>query len=259
MSGMRRAYFQLDDAPVQLTQIQQIPQQSKSVFTRQHATFMLFRLGEFGNAFRDEGWMPPFKLKESGLSGADVQELPGSRLSSEYLVEEARYAHKYSQLPLREKVSSTNWPCATHIRLLRTIELEEWERPLSYTRRVRELTMDFFYGAFPPADVFEAICSSLPENMFPNIRMIKWAPAAAEGSMFPSITRFICPRTLNVTLECIEPTNFSLLPTLGLRYPELKSLKLDISSTNDFLIRRTLSRIAMQLEQIETLSLEDLD
>ncbi|KAJ7100565.1 hypothetical protein C8R43DRAFT_1244255 [Mycena crocata] len=162
--------------------------------------------------------------------------------------------HTWEEIPF-------HWPHTPawhHVRLLGQIKDEDWDRPREYTRRIRKLNLDGTYPyTFPDSDVFGAMCSRIPPNMFQNLGTIRWAPA--DQSHFHYIHLFLGPSITEVRIQHVTPENISLLPALGLRYPELKSLSVDVSWEDRPLACRTLSKIAFDLEKIEILSLDMLD
>ncbi|KAJ6495863.1 hypothetical protein DFH09DRAFT_1448337 [Mycena vulgaris] len=138
----------------------------------------------------------------------------------------------------------------------------DWARALVYAPRIRELRLgSYFYGSvFPDVSVLDAISSTIPleEHLCPNLRCISWAPE--EEPLFPYIRLFLGPKitAAHVILPTTSAPNITLLPTLELRYPELKELTIEGPSECPLLCR-TSSMIALDLERIEFLTFDTLD
>ncbi|KAJ6517141.1 hypothetical protein DFH09DRAFT_250004 [Mycena vulgaris] len=165
-----------------------------------------------------------------------------------------------SNLWEEETVSPRSW-ATPQFRLIGTVNPADWERPLAYAHRIRELTLGSRHAdALPGAKMLDVISSSLPrEWLCPNLRTILWEPGI-DDSLFPYIRLFLCPNitTAYISLRTPSTSNIALLPALALRYPELKCLFIQGSWESE-LLRRTSSKIVMDLDRIETLSLDALD
>jgi hypothetical protein len=137
----------------------------------------------------------------------------------------------------------------------------DWDRPLYYARRVRRLTLDgrFSDVDFPDSNTLDAIsCSLGQEHLFPGLRVIRWAPD--EDVFFPYIHMFLCTTITSATLvlPSASASNITVLPTLALRYPQLQHFSIE-SIWWSSILRRTSSIIALDLRQIQWLSLPALD
>ncbi|KAJ6495904.1 hypothetical protein DFH09DRAFT_1002248 [Mycena vulgaris] len=147
------------------------------------------------------------------------------------------------------------------LRLTGTVQTADWERPLMYARRIRELalTLQDIYQAFPDACILDAISCSLPQELLcPNLRRIRWHPK--KEFLFPYIRLFLGPKitAADLTLPTTSAPNITLLPTLELRYPELKELSIEGPSECPLLCR-TSSMVAVDLQRIEILTFDTLD
>ncbi|KAJ7666761.1 hypothetical protein DFH06DRAFT_1384129 [Mycena polygramma] len=146
-------------------------------------------------------------------------------------------------------------------RLIRAPLPEEWERCLIYARRIRELSLTRRWDSeFPTLPVLQVLGECFRQHFLcPNLRTIQWMPELP--SSFPYIRLFLGPKISGLYLT-VHPVaaNVSLLSDLGIRYPELKQLKLG-NSSNDHspLLSRISPAIVLQLAKIEYLSVETLD
>ncbi|KAJ7666770.1 hypothetical protein DFH06DRAFT_1184723 [Mycena polygramma] len=143
------------------------------------------------------------------------------------------------------------------LRLIRVPLPEEWERCLIYARRIRNLSLTQRWNpGFPPLVVLQVLGESFREEyLCPNLQSLHWEPESP--SLFPYIRLFLCPQTIHLFLA-VHPvaSNVSLLPNVGIRYPELKLLKLVDHSP---LLSRISPTIVLQLAKIEFLLVETLD
>ncbi|KAJ6495905.1 hypothetical protein DFH09DRAFT_1290314 [Mycena vulgaris] len=162
-------------------------------------------------------------------------------------------------------------PQPRQIRLIRPVLPADWERPLFYARRVRELNLPvlsrnpheerhIYEPPFPGPDVLDTISSTLPQKFLcPNLQSISWGPK--QDSIFPYIRQFLSPKitAAYLRLPTVPSANIALLSTLTLRYSELKTLRIWSKFQEDPLLCRTLSTMALDLLQIETLHLDGID
>ncbi|KAJ7226712.1 hypothetical protein GGX14DRAFT_626829 [Mycena pura] len=147
----------------------------------------------------------------------------------------------------------------------------EWKIPLTYSRRVRSLSVFGHWHAnqlYPAPDVLEAIRSSFTEEcLFPNLRLLTWHVMVQDVSLFSDIRLFLSPKVIraNLYVPATEPI-ISLLPSLPIQFPEL--LQLSITSNPDNsdetldslpLLSRAMSMITLKLFRIEKLSVGSLD
>ncbi|KAJ7666768.1 hypothetical protein DFH06DRAFT_251102 [Mycena polygramma] len=134
---------------------------------------------------------------------------------------------------------------------------EEWDRCSFYARRIRELELHWptRLNKFPSLPMFQMLSEYFPEDFLcPNLKSISWEP---EHPLFPYLRLFLGPK---ITAVSISTSVFNMPPLFGLaiRYAELKTLKLDIIST-DALFAHTSSKIVLKLAEIENLTLEKID
>ncbi|KAJ7666757.1 hypothetical protein DFH06DRAFT_1384116 [Mycena polygramma] len=146
-------------------------------------------------------------------------------------------------------------------RLIRAPLPEEWERCLVYARRIRQLSLTRRWDSdFPTRPVLEVLGECFRQDFLcPNLRTIQWMPELS--SSFPYIRLFLGPKISGLYLT-VHPAaaNVSLLSDLGIRYPELKQLKLGNSSNDHSSLLSSISpAIVLQLAKIEYLSVETLD
>ncbi|KAJ7604092.1 hypothetical protein DFH06DRAFT_1391598 [Mycena polygramma] len=146
-------------------------------------------------------------------------------------------------------------------RLIRAPLPEEWERCLIYGRRIRQLSLTRRWDSdFPTFPVLQVLGECFQQDFLcPNLQSIQWVPKLP--SSFPYIRLFLGPKISGVYLT-VPPvaSDVSLLSDLGIRYAELKQLKLG-NSSNDHspLLSRISPAIVLQLAKIEYLSVETLD
>ncbi|KAJ7604091.1 hypothetical protein DFH06DRAFT_1114027 [Mycena polygramma] len=148
------------------------------------------------------------------------------------------------------------------VRFIKTPQLADWTRPLTYAHRIRKLTLmparRRAVHDFPTSDVLAMIELCFPGGyLCPNLQDLFWSP---EGNTpaFHYIRLFLGPHITHASIQL--PANVAdMSPLSSLRYPELKSLSLKGSSDDTSLIRRTLCTFASELAKIERLSLDSLD
>ncbi|KAJ7634541.1 hypothetical protein FB45DRAFT_829810 [Roridomyces roridus] len=144
----------------------------------------------------------------------------------------------------------------TLLRITGTIEAKDWDRPLSFARRIQTLSLDFCDDneLFPNATVFEAISASFPQGYFcPNLRTLQWRPDP--HALFPFIRLFHGDK-----LEAATVLVYALdasLPSDAIPRA-LKKLEFDCAGHYDFTCR-TSSDIVMSLDRIEELCVPNLN
>jgi len=147
------------------------------------------------------------------------------------------------------------------IRITGPIQPSDWEKPLSYALRIQRLQLDAWsmMEDFPAADVFERISSGLPrDHLCPNLRGILFHVTPKADSLFPYIRLFLGPKIIDVSISL--PFSSSHAPSLSflpIRYPHLKKLYLSAYYPQDE--PDILSKIALTLDRIESLTLNKLD
>ncbi|KAJ7457447.1 hypothetical protein FB451DRAFT_1142682 [Mycena latifolia] len=149
----------------------------------------------------------------------------------------------------------------TRVRIIGVIHPGDWEIPLGYARRIQELRFNpiGLTYPFPDVDTLDTISSSLPQGyLCPNLRSITWEPS--DDVSFPYIRLFLGPKVTSAyfSLPGSIVSNISLLPNLTLRYPELKSLRIQ-GIVESALLRRASSAIVLDLNRIEYLAVDALD
>ncbi|KAJ6550863.1 hypothetical protein DFH09DRAFT_988706 [Mycena vulgaris] len=179
--------------------------------------------------------------------------------------EQSTLTHMLKCLPSNvweEKIHSRGPP--SHFRLIGPIDPADWEIPLSYARRIRTLSLDVGVGYVEPtfldAAILDTISSSLPQELLcPNLRSISWGPKL--DPVFSNILLFLGPNITTVHLSLPAPSIslIASLSTLPLRYPELKTLHISWDNWDSFPLCPISSIIALDLDQIEILSLDGLD
>ncbi|KAJ7165690.1 hypothetical protein C8R43DRAFT_1104268 [Mycena crocata] len=154
-------------------------------------------------------------------------------------------------------------PGRTIVHITGTIKPKDWDRPLEYARRVRSLSLVEWveWRILPSTNNLEVISSTLPlQYLCPNLRTLIWRSRTA--ALCPYIRLFLSPKVTTAHLSFPESDSsiVSLLPTLALSYPHLKSLRIEgVKSADSSLVRRTESTIAMALDRIEDLGLDTID
>ncbi|KAJ6456582.1 hypothetical protein C8R47DRAFT_1248610 [Mycena vitilis] len=145
-------------------------------------------------------------------------------------------------------------------RLVRAPRPEEWERCLIYARRIRDLSLTRRWDSVPTLHVLQVLGQCFrQDSLCPNLRTIQWMPELP--SSFPYIRLFLGPKISGVYLS-VHPiaSDVALLSDLGIRYPELKRLKLgNFSNDQSPLLSSISPAIVLQLVKIEYLSVETLD
>ncbi|KAJ6454257.1 hypothetical protein C8R47DRAFT_1083175 [Mycena vitilis] len=147
------------------------------------------------------------------------------------------------------------------LRLLGVPLPKEWERCLIYARRIRDLSLTQRWNpGFPTLLVLQVLGETFRgEYMCPHLQSLHWEPESP--SLFPYIRLFLCPHLIHILLA-VHPvaSNVSLLNNVGIRYPELKLLKLgNYSNDHSPLLSRISPTIVLQLAKIEFLLVETLD
>ncbi|KAJ7239891.1 hypothetical protein C8J57DRAFT_1727260 [Mycena rebaudengoi] len=125
-------------------------------------------------------------------------------------------------------------PIPTDVKLLnfsRPITATDWERPLTYMRRVK--TFAYNMQTMPSPQLLEALSLCFPgEHFFPNLQKLYWSTPKSPHS--PYIRSFLSPMITRTILGITDATIYC---------PVLQSV----------------SRFVLQLAAIESLSIRDLD
>ncbi|KAJ7171357.1 hypothetical protein C8R46DRAFT_1216926 [Mycena filopes] len=111
------------------------------------------------------------------------------------------------------------------VNLLRPITSSDWDRAQFYIHRVKCFVLPV-EDDFQTPDVFDALGACLPRQfIFPNLQILHWTPNSS--AVFHYVRLFLAPRIEDLSIASIETfSHLSLLPTLALRYPQLKRLRI---------------------------------
>ncbi|KAJ6592616.1 hypothetical protein B0H19DRAFT_1088166 [Mycena capillaripes] len=160
------------------------------------------------------------------------------------------------------------------LELTRPITPADWERPLLYLHRVKELDISE-NGQLPSREILEALSMSQPrERLLPNLRSLTWA--YSDHSYFPSIHTLLGPRitTLHIDLtshavshQSLENattimSHLSLIPAIAIKCPCLRFVDFFCDTIpSDFLphLRTSISLFVRGLKHVETLRVQVLD
>ncbi|KAJ7074771.1 hypothetical protein C8F01DRAFT_34915 [Mycena amicta] len=112
------------------------------------------------------------------------------------------------------------------IRLLRPLELEDWERPSQYAHRVKSMCLDCSYPGFPLYHTLKALLVLFRAGgAFPNLRELVWRPDEVRTKTLRLIRPLLCPRLTRV--EIIIPlSDLETIATLRFPFSDLECLEI---------------------------------
>ncbi|KAJ7737295.1 hypothetical protein B0H16DRAFT_1695096 [Mycena metata] len=153
-------------------------------------------------------------------------------------------------------------PVPTDVKLLgfhRPITAADWERPLTYMRRVK--TFAYSLQTMPSPQLLQALSLSFPgEHFFPTLQKLYWNTPNTPHA--PHIWRFISPKITRTILAFGDSDHdLSLLPTVAISCPSMTDATIYCPTRED--VRRSvlqgISQFVLGLAAIESLSILDLD
>ncbi|KAJ7737555.1 hypothetical protein B0H16DRAFT_1891634 [Mycena metata] len=144
------------------------------------------------------------------------------------------------------------------VRLTRPILPSDWERPLTYARRVRYFKYNPSYSYPDSAAFYEMLRMCLPPGpLFPNIKSLLWE--TSDAALLPHFRAFIGPRLTSLTVSTLQSAaHLSLLPALATECPLLHEVTI---LTSEGLPGRceAVSFFVKQLTHLESLEVPCLD
>ncbi|KAJ7190344.1 hypothetical protein GGX14DRAFT_483421 [Mycena pura] len=153
-------------------------------------------------------------------------------------------------------------PVPTDVKLLdfsRPITATDWERPLTYMRRVKRFTYNL--QTMPLPRLLEALSLCFPgEHFFPNLQKLYWSTPNTPHP--PYIWRFISPKITRTILTFGDSEHdLSLLPTLAVKCPSMTDATIYCPTSEDVRcsVLQGISLFVLGLAAIESLSILDLD
>ncbi|KAJ7145550.1 hypothetical protein C8R44DRAFT_845048 [Mycena epipterygia] len=153
-------------------------------------------------------------------------------------------------------------PVTTDVKLLdfsRPITATDWERPLTYMRRVK--TFAYNMQTMPSPRLLDALSLCFPgEHFFPNLQKFYWS--TPKTPHFPYIRPFLSSKITRTTLAFgYSDHDLSLLPTVAIKCPNITDATIYCPTRED--VRRSvlqsISLFVLGLAAIESLFVWDLD
>ncbi|KAJ7148206.1 hypothetical protein C8R46DRAFT_1199154 [Mycena filopes] len=127
---------------------------------------------------------------------------------------------------LWDRTAPAKFKVKTFLALRRPVMLQDWQRPLLHLARIRRFRIDSFPTDQFSVDVCQALrtCCPLQQPMFPKLQEIHWFDWRAQS--LPVFAMFLSPRLRRIGFVPDSMAQLSILPTLGLMYPNLTHLDL---------------------------------
>ncbi|KAJ6537756.1 hypothetical protein B0H19DRAFT_1078885 [Mycena capillaripes] len=145
----------------------------------------------------------------------------------------------------------------TFLKFRRPLQPADWERPLIYWRLIKSFRIFGFDKARISPDVCETLRSCCPTpSLFPNLREVGWFER--DPSLLPLFSMFLSPQIKSIGLVPMDsPEHISLLPTLGVKYPNLTHVDLGGQPYTAFSARilESVSTFVLNLHHLESLGL----
>ncbi|KAJ7184761.1 hypothetical protein C8R46DRAFT_1186090 [Mycena filopes] len=126
---------------------------------------------------------------------------------------------------LWDRTAPAKFKVKTFLALRRPVMLQDWQRPLLHLARIRRFRIDSFPTDQFSVDVCQALRTCCPlQPMFPKLQEIHWFDWRAQS--LPVFAMFLSPRLRRIGFVPDSMAQLSILPTLGLMYPNLTHLDL---------------------------------
>ncbi|KAJ6563651.1 hypothetical protein DFH09DRAFT_1158617 [Mycena vulgaris] len=151
--------------------------------------------------------------------------------------------------------SGPKWNVKCDMKLLRPVEVEDWDRVLMYAPRVQHLFSNSYDCDL--SKVLPAISACLPPRLFPNLQRFHWGHS---GNDFRYIHLFLGPEITELSFAASCTTAISFLTTVALRYSALKTVAIRSDrSAVSVAETKAVSVFLRSLTCVETLSVDSMD
>ncbi|KAJ6520540.1 hypothetical protein C8R45DRAFT_1066868 [Mycena sanguinolenta] len=147
----------------------------------------------------------------------------------------------------RDKPQIDIWP------RLRSNWVSDWDRVKFYTHRVKILSSGTSHR-WSLSSVFPALSVSLPDGLFPNLRVLYWHHSNDD---FHHVHRFLGLTITKISLTISSDANSSLFSTLATKCPKL--VDISVSTINDEKFEMAVSEFVRSLQCVQKIDIPSLD